>query len=81
FIDNGIDKVHAGLLVGLMSLVGVPLSLFIAPMAARRPSQSGWILAVGLFGIACTIGMMVAPAAQPLLWSVLIGIGMSAFSM
>ncbi|PQE01680.1 MFS transporter [Mycolicibacterium parafortuitum] len=81
FIDNGIDKVHAGLLVGLMSLVGVPLSLFIAPMAARRPSQSGWILAVGLFGIAGTIGMMVAPAAQPLLWSVLIGIGMSAFSM
>ena len=81
FIDNGIDKVHAGLLVGLMSLVGVPLSLFIAPMAARRPSQSGWILAVGLFGVAGTIGMMVAPAAQPLLWSVLIGIGMSAFSM
>ncbi|MDG4663574.1 MFS transporter [Mycobacterium sp. 236(2023)] len=81
FIDNGVDKVHAGLLVGLASLIGVPLSLIIAPLAASKPNQSGWIAVVGVFGFAGAIGLMVAPAAQPLLWSVLIGIGMSAFSM
>lgn len=81
FIDNGVDKVHAGLLVGLTSLIGVPLSLIVAPLAARRPSQSGWIVGVGVFGFAGAVGLMVAPGAQPLLWSVLIGIGMSAFSM
>lgn len=81
FIDNGVDKVHAGLLVGLTSLIGVPLSLILAPLAARNPGQSGWIVAVGVFGFAGAVGLMVAPGAQPLLWSVLIGIGMSAFSM
>ncbi|MBB2989522.1 CP family cyanate transporter-like MFS transporter [Mycolicibacterium iranicum] len=81
FIDNGVDKLDAGLLVGLTSLVGVPLSLMIAPLAARRPSQSAWIVAVGLVGLVGTVGLMVAPAAQPLLWSVLIGVGMSAFSL
>lgn len=81
FIDNGVDKMDAGLLVGLTSLIGVPLSLLIAPLAARRPSQSGWIVALGVFGFTGAVGLMVAPGAQPLLWSVLIGIGMSAFSM
>lgn len=81
FIDSGVDKVHAGLLVGLTSLIGVPLSLILAPLAARNPAQSTWIVAVGGFGFAGAIGLMVAPGAQPLLWSVLIGIGMSAFSM
>ncbi|OAN32499.1 CynX/NimT family MFS transporter [Mycolicibacterium iranicum] len=81
FIDSGVDKVHAGLLVGLTSLIGVPLSLILAPLAARKPGQSGWIVAVGVFGFSGAIGLMVAPGAQPLLWSVLIGIGMSAFSM
>lgn len=81
FIDSGVDKTHAGLLVGLASLVGVPMSLLIAPLASRRPSQSGWILAVGVFGLAGAIGLMVAPAAMPVVWSVLIGVGMSAFSM
>ena len=51
------------------------------PMAGRRPSQSGWIVTVGMFGFAGAVGLMIAPAAAPLLWSVLIGIGMSAFSM
>ncbi|WP_024447583.1 CynX/NimT family MFS transporter [Mycolicibacterium iranicum] len=81
FIDSGVDKVHAGLLVGLTSLIGVPLSLILAPLAARKPGQSGWIVAVGVFGFAGAVGLMVAPGVQPLLWSVLIGIGMSAFSM
>lgn len=81
FIDSGVDKVHAGLLVGLTSLIGVPLSLILAPLAARKPGQSGWIVAVGVFGFAGAVGLMIAPGAQPLLWSVLIGIGMSAFSM
>lgn len=81
FIDNGVDKSHAGLLVGLTSLIGVPVSLLVAPLAARKTSQSGWILALGVFGFAGAVGVMVAPAAQPVVWSVLLGIGMSAFSM
>lgn len=81
FIDNGISKGNAGLLVGLASLVGVPFSIFVCPLAAGQASQSRWIVALGLTGIGGVVGLMVAPAAAPLLWSVLVGLGMSVFSL
>lgn len=81
FIDNGVDKVNAGLLVGLTSLVGVPVALVISPLAARNRNQSGWIVGLGVVGFAGALGVMLAPAAQPVLWSVLIGVGMGAFSV
>lgn len=81
FIDNGIGKVQAGILVGVVSLIGVPVSLIISPLAARATNQSGWIIALGVLGFAGAIGLLVAPAAAPWVWSVLIGVGMSAFSI
>ncbi|MET0453270.1 MAG: MFS transporter, partial [Mycobacterium sp.] len=81
FIDNGVPKVDAGLLVGLVSLIGVPVALIIAPLAARSTNQSGWIVALGVLGLGGAIGLMVAPGAAPVVWSVLVGVGMSAFSL
>ena len=81
FIDNGIDQMQAGLLVGLTSLVGVPVALVISPLAARSPNQSGWIVGLGVIGFVGALGVMLAPAAQPVLWSMLIGVGMGAFSV
>jgi len=81
FIDNGISKVQAGILVGLVSLIGVPVALIISPLAARAKHQSGWIVALGVLGFGGAVGLLVAPAAAPWVWSVLIGVGMSAFSL
>jgi len=81
FIDSGVSKATAGMLVGLMSLIAVPISLFLAPLAARSRSQSGWIVGLGLIGLAGVIGLLVDPAAAPLLWSVLVGTGLSVFSL
>jgi MFS transporter, CP family, cyanate transporter len=81
FIDNGVGKVEAGLLVGLSSLIGVPVALIISPVAARSANQSAWIVALGVAGFGGVIGLMVAPAAAPVTWSVLVGFGMSAFSL
>lgn len=80
-IDAGVSKGDSGLLLGLMSLIAVPISLVVAPMAARHNSQSPWIVGLGVFGFAGMVGMMVAPAASPLLWCILIGLGMSVFSL
>ncbi|MEU3621830.1 MFS transporter [Amycolatopsis coloradensis] len=80
-IDAGVSKGDSGLLLGLISLIAVPISLVVAPMAARHGSQSPWIVGLGVFGFAGMVGMMVAPAASPLLWCVLIGLGMSVFSL
>jgi CP family cyanate transporter-like MFS transporter len=81
FIDNGIDKLQAGILVGLTSLIGVPIALLITPLAARSSSQTPWIVGLGTVGMTGAVGLMVAPGAQPILWSVLIGVGMGVFSM
>lgn len=81
FIDNGVSKANAGLLVGLTSLIGVPFSIFVCPLAAGQANQSRWIVALGLLGIGGIVGLMVAPAAAPLLWSVLVGLGISVFSL
>jgi MFS transporter, CP family, cyanate transporter len=81
FIDNGIDKTTAGMLSGVMSLIGVPVALLISPLAARSSNQSWWNTGLGVLGLAGAIGLMVAPAAAPVVWSSLIGIGMSAFSL
>jgi CP family cyanate transporter-like MFS transporter len=81
FIDSGVSKVHAGMLVGLVSLVGVPVALVLLPLAARQASQTAWIVGIGLFGMAGIVGVVIAPAAQPVLWSLLIGVGMGVFSM
>lgn len=81
FIDHGVSKTNAGLLVGLVSVLAVPISLTVAPLAARRPSQSGWIVGLGVIGFAGMVGLLVAPDASPVLWSVLVGLGMSVFSL
>ena len=80
-IENGTSETRAGLLLGLISLMAVPISLIVSPLAARRDSQSGWIVGLGVLGMAGMLGLLIAPAAAPLLWSVLVGLGMSVFSL
>ncbi|WP_416276405.1 CynX/NimT family MFS transporter [Mycolicibacterium sp. J2] len=81
FIDGVMSKGAAGLLLGLVSVLAVPVSIVIAPAAARQSSQSGWIVGLGVLGFAGVIGLAAAPDAAPLLWSVLLGLGMSVFSL
>ncbi|MFB9685593.1 CynX/NimT family MFS transporter [Amycolatopsis plumensis] len=80
-MDAGVARDDAGLLFGLVSLIAVPISLVVAPMAARRRGQSPWIVGLSVFGVAGTIGLMLAPSWSPLLWSILVGLGMSTFSL
>ncbi|WP_051166330.1 CynX/NimT family MFS transporter [Amycolatopsis orientalis] len=81
FIDAGVSKADAGLLLGLISVIAVPISLVIPPIAARQKSQSPWIVGMGVFGAAGMLGLVIAPGFSPLLWSILLGIGMSVFSL
>lgn len=80
-IETGMSDARAGLLLGLISLIAVPISLVVTPLAARSESQSGWIVGLGVLGITGMLGLLIAPAAAPLLWSVLVGLGMSVFSL
>ncbi|WP_158893151.1 CynX/NimT family MFS transporter [Amycolatopsis anabasis] len=80
-MDAGVSRGDAGLLLGLISLIAVPISLTVPPIAARQGSQSGWIVGLGVLGFTGMVGLTVAPGAAPLLWSILVGLGMSVFSL
>ena len=80
-IDAGVDRNTAGMLLAISMLLGVPVSLFVPPIAARFSSQAPMVLVLGLLSFAGILGMLVAPAAAPGLWVVLIGFGMGMFPL
>lgn len=80
-IEAGVSRGVAGLLLGLLSLIALPISLLVPPLAGRHGSQSGWILGLGLAGLAGLCGLLFAPSAAPLLWTILVGLGLSVFSL
>ena len=81
FIDDGVGKTQAGLLVGLMSLVGVPIAP--AHHTAGGPQRQPERVDRRARRDRAGGGRRPAGGARraPLLWSLLIGVGMSAFSM
>ncbi|MGY2002779.1 MFS transporter [Blastococcus sp. SYSU DS1024] len=73
--EAGLSPVAAGGLLALAAALGIPASLVVPPLAARRPGQGGWVLVGTLPVIAGITGLVLAPAAAPLLWALLYGLG------
>jgi CP family cyanate transporter-like MFS transporter len=80
-MDAGVSRGDAGLLLALLALIALPISLLVPPLAGRQNSQGGWIVGLGVCGLAGLSGLLLAPGAVPLLWVVLLGLGMSVFSL
>lgn len=71
----GISPVAAGGLLALATVLAVPAAVVVPPLAARRPSQTGWTVAASALIAVAIAGLLLAPAAAPALWSVLYGLG------
>jgi CP family cyanate transporter-like MFS transporter len=78
-MSAGVPRPEAGAMAAMMSVIGVPLSLLVAPLAARQRSQSGWLVSITLVGAGGIVGLLLAPSAAPWVWSALLGIGMGVF--
>jgi CP family cyanate transporter-like MFS transporter len=79
--DSGLSAATAGLLLGVNSLVGLPLSAVI-PSLTVRPRLQRPLLAVFVGSyVVGWIGLWVAPTTLPWLWMSLIAVGMGTFSM
>ena len=77
----GISRGTAGVMMALCSVLGVPISLIIVPIAARARSQSAWTAGLCSIAVIGVVGLLVAPAAAPWLWIFCIGIGMGVFAL
>nr|WP_322746620.1 MFS transporter [Saccharothrix syringae] len=80
-VDAGVDRTTAGLLLAVTMVLGVPVSLVVPPLAARRSSQSGLVVLLGALSVLGVLGLALAPAAAPGAWAVLIGVGMGMFPL
>jgi CP family cyanate transporter-like MFS transporter len=80
-VSVGVDRPAAGILLGLTQLMGVPISMIVPPLAVRARAQSAWAVALTGGGVAGIAGLLVAPAAAPVLWALLLGCGMGVFPL
>jgi CP family cyanate transporter-like MFS transporter len=79
FRDAGFSAGTAGLLLGVVTAMSIPLSFWLPAWAARMTNQT-WLVA---FLVCCYplgyLGMIVAPVAGAWLWAVVVGTGAAVF--
>jgi CP family cyanate transporter-like MFS transporter len=79
--DAGFSATTAGVLLGVITAVSIPLSFWVPSMAARMTNQS-WLVG-GL--LACYpvgyLGLIFAPVAGAWLWAVAVGTGAATFPL
>lgn len=80
-MSAGIPRGTAGAMAGLISVLGVPVSLVIGPLAARQRTQTGWLVGLTAISLVGVVGLLLAPAAAPWLWSACLGVGMGVFAV
>ena len=80
FIDlAGSTPTEAGVLLAVTGIISVPGAL-IAPLLVARLRNVGWLIAAGIASFVLGyLGLLLAPAALPLLWALLIGSGSILF--
>ncbi|WP_249044573.1 MFS transporter [Crossiella equi] len=72
----GVDPTTAGVMLGFLMLLGVPLALAVPPLVTRRESQSAWAVGMTATSLVGLLGLLLAPTFSPILWVVLLGVGM-----
>ncbi|WP_194839971.1 MFS transporter [Aeromicrobium yanjiei] len=78
--DAGVSSGYAGALLGLLSAVGIPLTLGLPWLIARvgdRPHLSWGFATLTAAG---WLGVLLAPSTLPWLWAILLGLGGGAFT-
>ncbi len=81
FRDAGMSAERAGLLVGFVSALTIPISMLVASLATRLGSQRSLVAAVSVCYLAGYCGMLAAPLAGAWLWAALVGVGLGAFPL
>ena len=79
--DAGFSAGTAGVLLGVITGVSIPLSILIPLAAARRPNQGPIVLALMACYPVAYIGLMTAPHAGAWVWAVVVGIGLCTFPL
>jgi len=77
--DAGFSAGTAGLLLGVITAMSIPLSLWLPAWAARMHNQSWLVVTVMSCYPVGFVGLVLAPVAGAWLWAVMVGIGAAIF--
>jgi CP family cyanate transporter-like MFS transporter len=79
--DMGLSAATAGLLLGVNSVVGIPLSAVVPALTVRPRLQRPLLCFFMSCYVAGWVGLWLAPLAAPWLWMTLLALGMGTFAM
>jgi CP family cyanate transporter-like MFS transporter len=74
-LESGLDAHEAGTATALINLVSIPFNFLVPILAARMANQRPLVLGIFLASFLGITGLWWQPAAAPLLWASLIGVG------
>ncbi len=77
----GVGRTEAALALGLFSIVGLPLSLLIPPLAVRRGSAGILVGVATLTGVLGWLGLLLFPGAWLYVWVTLLAISPLSFHL
>lgn len=81
FRDAGFSAATSGLLLGVATGIGIPVSFVLPPLAARIANPTPLVLALcGCYAIGYA-GLIVAPVAGAWAWATLVGLGTGIFPL
>ncbi len=73
--DRGLSDARAGLLLSVLSIVGIVGNVTAPLLAARRPTQRPVVAAIVAVSTAGVLGVLFAPTASAFFWVALLGVG------
>ncbi|MGY1632730.1 MFS transporter [Geodermatophilus sp. SYSU D01186] len=79
--DSGLSAATAGLLLGINTIVVIPLNAIIPVLTVRQHLQRPLLAGFGVCYVAGWMGLMLAPLTVPWLWMSLLALGMGTFAM
>jgi MFS transporter, CP family, cyanate transporter len=79
--DSGLSAAAAGLLLGINSVVVIPMNAVVPGLTVRAPLQRPLLLVFMAAYLAGWTGLWIAPRSVPWLWMVLLAVGMGSFAM
>jgi CP family cyanate transporter-like MFS transporter len=81
FTDAGYSPTAAGLLLSLVTAVGMPIAFVLPGLASRGRDQRPYVVVLVVAYLLGYVGLLVAPHAGAIAWAVLIGVGGGAFPL
>src|SRR3954466_16087758 len=79
--DSGLSAAAAGLLLGVNSVVVIPMNAVVPGLTVRAGLQRPLLLVFMACYVVGWTGLWVAPLSVPWLWMVLLAVGMGSFAM